>query len=475
MRPRSLRGTERVVLYSLLVTCVLMVLKFVVWASTSSLAVLSLALDSVVDLVALGLLFLGLRVAGRPADASHHYGHAKAENLVAFTQTLMVGVVMALVAVEAVRELALGGGSARAPVYALALLGVSALVDIVRIRFLLGAARSEGSDALVAGALNIAGDVGTAVVALVSLLFVRAGNENADAIGALLLVGFVAVAGVRVGKRSVDVLMDRAPGALEAIREAAAKVPGVTEARRVRVRGSGDKLFADVTVAAGRTASLERAHDIAEGVEREIAVVAPGADVVVHVEPASETSGFGERAHAAATRTDGVHEVHNVVVHAFHEDGRPSLHVTLHAKSDPGISVQEAHDLSERIERSVLDELGDGVRVDTHIEPLSRTSLGKDVTTVRPDIIEKVQALAKEEVDVLDCHEVLITSVDGELALVAHVRGRNSLPLDRMHDASNRIEKGLHGAFPELGSVLIHFEPAQEASTSVAEPEAGKR
>ncbi|MCA1707790.1 MAG: hypothetical protein LC808_32770, partial [Actinobacteria bacterium] len=225
------------------------------------------------------------------------------------------------------------------------------------------------------------------------------------------------------------------------------------------VRGSGDNLFADVTVAAGRTASLERAHDIAEAVEREIAVVAPGADVVVHVEPASETSGLEERAHAAASRTEGVHEVHNVVVHAFDDEGRPSLHVTLHAKSDPGISLQEAHDLSERIEGSVAKELGRSVRVDTHIEPLSRTALGKDVTERRADIINRVQDLAAKEPDVLDCHEVLITSVADELALVAHVRGRKTLPLDRIHAASNRIEKAIHAEFPEVGSVLIHFEP----------------
>ncbi|MDQ1605623.1 MAG: hypothetical protein QOE01_3471 [Actinomycetota bacterium] len=455
-----MRRTERVVLVSLLVTLVLVVLKFVVWRSTSSLAVLSQALDSVVDLVALGLLLMGVRVAAKPADSSHHYGHAKAENLVAFTQTLFIGLAMGVIAVQAVRELAAGGGGAEAPVYALVLLGSSALIDAVRIWFLISAGKSEGSAALMAGALNIAGDLGTALVALVSLLFVRAGHQSADAVGALLLVVFVAAAGVRVGKRSVDVLMDRAPGAIEAIRAAAAKAPGVTEARRVRVRGSGNRLFADVTVAAGRTTSLERAHDIAEAVEQKIAEVAPGADVVVHVEPTSETSGLGERAHGAATRTEGVHEVHNVVVHAFQEDGKTSLHVTLHAKSDPGISVQEAHNLSERIERSVTAELGEDVRVDTHIEPLSRTSLGTDVTAGRPDIVKRAEDLALEEPDVLDCHEVLITSVDGELSLVAHVRGRNSLPLDRMHDAANRIEKGLHAAFPEVGSVLIHFEPA---------------
>jgi cation diffusion facilitator family transporter len=460
MRSLSLRRTERVVLVSLLVTCGLVGVKFVVWTSTSSLAVLSQALDSVVDVVALGLLFLGVRVAGKPADESHHYGHAKAENLAAFTQTLMIGVIMTLVAIEAVRRLTGAERPVEAPWYALAILAGSVLVDIVRVRFLVNAARSEGSDALVAGALNIAADIGTAVVALVSLLLVRAGNTKADAIGALLLVALVAIAGVRVGKRSVDILMDRDPGKLEAIRAAAANAPGVTEARRVRVRGSGGHLFADVTVAAGRTASLERAHDIAEAVEQEIERVVPGADVVVHVEPAADRSGLGERAHAAATRTPGVHEVHNVVVHAFHEGGEPTLHVTLHAKSEPGISLQAAHDLSERIEQSVTKELGEGVRVDTHIEPLSRTAIGKDVTEGRPDIVERVQEAAAQEADVLDCHEVLITSVDGELSVVAHVRGRDSLPLDRMHNAANRIEKTIHAAFPEVVSVLIHFEPA---------------
>jgi divalent metal cation (Fe/Co/Zn/Cd) transporter len=311
-----------------------------------------------------------------------------------------------------------------------------------------------------AGALNLAGDVGTAVVAMVSLLLVRSGASNADAIGALVVVVLVGIASVRVAKRSVDVLMDRAPTALDAITEAVGRAPGVGEARRVRVRGTGAQLFADVTVTAGRTTSLERAHDIAEAVEREIEQVAPGTDVVVHVEPASETAALGERAHAAASRTEGVHEVHNVVVHAFHEEGAPHLHVTLHAKSEPGISVQQAHELSERIEKSVTRELGAGVRVDTHIEPLARTSVGKDVTDSRPDIIERVQDLAAQEEDILDCHEVLVTSVDGELALVAHVRGRPSLALDRIHDASNRIEKGIHATFPEVGSVLIHFEPA---------------
>jgi divalent metal cation (Fe/Co/Zn/Cd) transporter len=214
-----------------------------------------------------------------------------------------------------------------------------------------------------------------------------------------------------------------------------------------------------VTVAAGRTATLERAHDIAEAVEHEIARVAPGTDVVVHVEPVSETSGLVERAQAAASRQPGVHEVHNVLIHAFDEDGDSKLHVTLHAKVQPGTSLGDAHALSDRIEEAVVDELGDHVRVDSHIEPWQATSRGRDVTSTREDIVALVTEIAQREPDVVDCHEVLVTSVDDQLSVVAHVRGRGNLPLDRMHDASVRIEDATRAAHPEIGPVLIHFEP----------------
>lgn len=458
---RSGTTAERAALAALATTGLLTAAKFALWVATSSLAVLSQALDSTLDVVAMGLVFVGVRIAAKPADPEHHYGHAKAESLVVLVQTLVLGVVVVGVAVEAVRRLGEGPVAVDVPWYAPALFGVSAVIDAIRVRFLLRAAGTEGSDALRAGALNIVTDVGTTVATLVALLLVRAGVAGADAVGGLVVAGAVAVAAARLGKRSVDVLMDRAPGGrVEDIAAAAARAPGVSETRRVRVRGSGQQLFADVTVAAGRTASLERAHDIAERVEEEVARVVPGADVVVHVEPASETSGLVERVQAAASRTDGVREIHNVLVRAFEERGQQKLHVTLHAKASPGISVGEAHALADGVESAVAAELGDrDVRVDSHIEPLEPTSFGRDVTRDRSEVVAAVRSAALDEPDVLDCHEVVVTATGDSLSVVAHVRGRGDLPLTRMHDASQRIEKSLHAAHPDVGSVLIHFEP----------------
>jgi cation diffusion facilitator family transporter len=457
--PLTRSPAERAALVAVLVTVVLALAKTAVWLTTGSLAVLSQTLDSVVDVVALGLVFLGVRFASKPADASHNYGHAKAENLVAFTQTLILAAIAVGVGVEAIRRMSGPAPAVQTPWYAFALLGASALIDIWRVRSLLQAGRAEGSEALKAGALNLAGDIGTAVVTLISLALVRTGFERADALGGAIVAAAVLVAAVRLGKRSVDVLMDRAPeNPLNQIATAAGRVPGVAETRRVRVRGSGDRLFADVTVAARRSVSLERAHDIAEEVEREIARSLPGTDVVVHVEPAG-SAGLVERVQAAASRTPGVYEIHNVQVHAFGDDAEEKLRVTLHAKVPSGTSLGEAHDISERIERSVVGELGGAVRVDTHIEPLHLTALGRDVTSDRGDLVDEIIAIAEREADVIDCHEVIATQTEDDVAVVLHVTGKGDLPLDDMHDASERIEEAIRSALPEIRSVLIHFEP----------------
>lgn len=454
------RRSERAAAIAVGVTVVLAVLKFVVWGVTGSLAVLSQALDSLLDVVALGLVFLGVRIANLPADDSHHYGHAKAENLAAFAQTVIIAAVVFFVAVEAVGRLGNDDPSVTAPWYALLLLGVSMVVDGARVAYLLATVRAERSDALKAGAVNIAGDLGTAAVALVSLALVRTGTDVADPVGALLVGAIVLYVATKVARRSIDVLMDRAPRtATQDIERAAAGADGVLDTKRVRVRGTADNLFADVTVTTGRTYTLERAHDIAEAVEREVARVAPGADVVVHVEPEDRTGGLVEKVQAAASKTPDIHEVHNVLVHAFQDGGGNRLHVTLHAKIAADSSLSDSHDAADRIEEAIRAELGEDVRVDAHIEPLVSTSLGSDVTGNRSDIVQAVEEVAAIEVDIVDCHEVIVTNTSGELRIVAHVTGRADLPLQRIHDASERIENELHNRFSEVSSVVLHFEP----------------
>jgi divalent metal cation (Fe/Co/Zn/Cd) transporter len=91
------------------------------------------------------------------------------------------------------------------------------------------------------------------------------------------------------------------------------------------------------------------------------------------------------------------------------------------------------------------------------------TSLGRDVTADEKELVDSVRTLATGEPDVLDCHEVMITSLDGGLAVLAHVHARGTLPLSRIHDAADRIEKSILASHPDITSVTIHFEPEERA------------
>ncbi|MBA3349160.1 MAG: hypothetical protein H0T12_01260 [Actinobacteria bacterium] len=112
------------------------------------------------------------------------------------------------------------------------------------------------------------------------------------------------------------------------------------------------------------------------------------------------------------------------------------------------------------MEAAVLEELGPGVRVDTHIEPLQHSEPGRDVTRERADLVHTLRDLALQQPAVVGCHDVLVTSVHGHLSVVAHVTGPEDLPLDQIHEASRIIEREVRASFPEVGPVLIHFEPA---------------
>jgi divalent metal cation (Fe/Co/Zn/Cd) transporter len=124
------------------------------------------------------------------------------------------------------------------------------------------------------------------------------------------------------------------------------------------------------------------------------------------------------------------------------------------------LSVAQAHDLADRIEAQVVEELGLGVRVDAHIEPLEQTLYGKEVTAARPDIVTALESRATEEVEILDCHEVIVVETGESLTVIAHVRGRGDISLARLHDAADRVEKAMLAEHPAIGRVLIHFEPA---------------
>ena len=261
---------ERVALGSIAASAGLTAAKAVVGFATGSLAILSEAGHSLIDLSATILTYLAVRISDKPADAEHQYGHGKMESVTALAETALLFVFTAIVVYEAVqRLLASGSHAVEATAAAFVVIIGSITVDFFRARVLQRVAKDTLSEALEADALHFSSDMWSSIAVLCGLGGVRLGYSWADAAAALIVAVFICIAGWRLGRRTIDTLTDTAPaGVSEQVAAIARRVPGVVGVERVRVRPAGAVLFVDLAVAVSRTLPLDRVTTIKERLTR---------------------------------------------------------------------------------------------------------------------------------------------------------------------------------------------------------------
>jgi cation diffusion facilitator family transporter len=271
---------------SLVAAVALTTLKILVGLWTGSLGILAEAAHSGLDLVAAALTFLAVRFSAKPADSSHHYGHGKIESLSALAETFLLLLTCAWIVWEAVHRLRFHETPVAVTVWSVAVMLTSIVVDLSRSRVLARAAKKYRSQALEADALHFQTDVWSSAVVIVGLAAVKLGWWWGDAVSALGVSMVVVWVSVKLGRRTVDALLDRAPEGMEdRIMEAVSRVTGVHNCHQLRMRYSGPVLFIDLHVLVDGGQTLTEAHRLTEVIEGVIQDIAPDADVTVHPEP----------------------------------------------------------------------------------------------------------------------------------------------------------------------------------------------
>lgn len=273
-------------------------LKLLVGLLSGSLGILAEAVHSGLDLVAALLTWVAVRLAGRPADADHPYGHGKFENLSALFQTLLLLGTCAWIVHEAVVRLFYERIHVEATFWAFAVMGISIVVDVSRSRLLYRMARKHHSQALEADALHFSTDIWSSAVVLLGLAGVAAADRwpevaflhRADPVAAMFVAGIVVWVTVRLALRSIRPLLDTAPaGMAERVAAAVEAMPGVIDCHNVRVRHAGPHVFVDAHVSVDGRQTLEEAHRLTEEIEEAIRGLLPRADVTLHPEPAPQS------------------------------------------------------------------------------------------------------------------------------------------------------------------------------------------
>jgi cation diffusion facilitator family transporter len=285
-------GKSGAALISIVSNSVLIVLKLAAGVITGSIALLTEAIHSGIDLLASVVAYVSVRKADEPADEDHPYGHEKAENIAAGAEAMLILLGAVVIVLEAVRRL-FNGSEIDQVAVGIVVIAISIAVNLAVSTFLFRRARLLDSPALEGDAAHLRADALTSIAVLIGLVLVEVtGYSSFDSIAALLVAIVIVSTGVRLALRSGRELMDEAPPAAELDRIeraiAASRPEQMAGYHKLRARRAGSRRHIDLHVQFRSGTSLEDAHTLAHALRDAIAAEFDNADVLIHVEP--ETS-----------------------------------------------------------------------------------------------------------------------------------------------------------------------------------------
>jgi cation diffusion facilitator family transporter len=462
--PAYQREKRSVAFYSLLAAAVMCLLKLAAGLFTRSLGLLSEAAHSGLDLLAGLLTLLSIRVSDKPADDDHPYGHGKIENVSAYTQTFLMLLSAAWITYEAIHRLLHRRGPHDLTLWAFAVMPLSIIVDITRSRALGRMAKKHGSPALAADALHFRTDIWTSSAVLVGLacawLAPRVGLPwlaYADSIAALIVAAVIMRIAYGLARPTVDELLDAVPEQ-ERLRllDALRSVPSVLGVERLRLRRSGARYYADLTLAMSRTLTFQRSEQLVADVTAAVQSVLPDCDVVVHTVPRAS------RAESIFDCIRAVASAHNLSVHDLSvQDDNGSLHAEQHLELPENMSLSEAHAFVSALEQEILRETPGLGSILTHIEA-EPASIEHNQSLDDTRLERLLRAAAAEDPLILDIHDVRIRNTAGHIHVTCHCTLSDNLSMARVHEVITALEGRFKLAAPEVGRLFIHPEPATD-------------
>ncbi|MBN8707278.1 MAG: cation transporter [Bacteroidetes bacterium] len=277
---------KRVALISVGAAIFLTGFKIVVGMATGSIGILSEALHSALDLVAAVITYFSVRISDKPANRQHNYGHGKIENFSALVETLLLLITCVWIVYEATHRLITGNTHIELSIWSYIVVISSIIIDYTRSRALSKVAKKYNSQALEADALHFSTDIWSSGVVLLGLICANFGFFFADSIAALLVAAIVIGVSYRLGKKAIDVLLDKAPSEyIDLVKSTLCEFPEVKYFHSLKIRTAGADTFINVNVHFDPEMKLNQVHEICDTIEKEIGTRIARSEVYIHAEP----------------------------------------------------------------------------------------------------------------------------------------------------------------------------------------------
>jgi cation diffusion facilitator family transporter len=450
---------EKAAFGSLLAAILLTVLKLIVGILTNSLAIISEALHSGIDLIAAFTTMIAIMKSDKPADSDHLYGHGKIENISSLIETLLLYITAIWVLYEAVLRLFVSQVTVDISIYAILVMALSIVVNYSRSRILYRTAKKYKSQALEADAVHFMADLIASVVVIIGIIPAFFGFTYFDPLAAIGVAVIIILIGYRIGKKSINSLMDAAPpGIVKLISDEARQVQGIEKIGRIRVRESGARTFVDITIFIDKVLPLEVAHRVTENLTKRIQAAIVESDVVVHAEPlAVKSENLVARIRSEASNFDEIKNIHNIRVFEINE----KLAVDFHLELEGDLPLSKAHDLSTELEARIKKLDNSISSVSSHVEPIdggvANSNLDKKASE---KLMAELDAIIMAYPDVSCYKNLEIKNIEGKLCVTLDCRFKKDITVNDAHRIADQLEAVIRSKIKEIDTVSIHLEPS---------------
>jgi cation diffusion facilitator family transporter len=406
-------------------------------------------LDSVVTLI----LLLAARLAVKPPDEEHTYGHGKIESL----GGLIGGIAIFLIAIffiyESIHRLQSPPPSIFPGIFAI-IGGVYTIgIDIFRIILLKRTISKIGGTTLKADFYHAFMDLGSTLVAIVGILLVTYGFYSGDFIAALILGGLLVALSLKLIYKTSQELTDIiSPDLVKRVRMITTDTEDVINAGAILMRRSGDTIFADVTISIRGDISFDKAHEISSRVEKNIKNEISNSAITIHFEPTWTNVPLDAKIYDIAKNIDGVKGVHNVITHKSMGKKYSNLHVLV----DREINLDQAHKISERVEEKIQENIPEIEHVTIHLEPF--LAIPENFNLEDKIAEEQIKDILKKYSEIKKIGRIISLNFKNILKIDIDCSFDKDLSIEKVHDLTSEIEQLIRAEIKNA-VITIHPEP----------------
>jgi cation diffusion facilitator family transporter len=406
------------------------------------------------DTITTLILLVTTRLALKPPDEEHLYGHGKIEPIGGLIGGIALIGLAAFLFYEAMTRIFFGAQDVNHDPLGFVAVGYTLAVDFFRIGTLWG--KSENSQTVKASFYHAFSDFASTVIALIGfgLIFIPGSDDRIDSAASIVLaflliyltIGLIRSSGLELSDAiSKQVVTD--------IRKGIQDTEGVSTCKDLKVRKVGEKTYVETTVCVPDSMDLAAAHEVASRIESNIVQSHGESVVTVHIEPVGEGKSIKKEIEAAVMKVEGVREVHGIS--SVFSKGK--LYITLHVLVKPRLSVEEAHNIAENVEKKLRADIPDVENVTVHSEP-DVPKLSRRFAAEEEQVRSSVRQIVAKYPDIQRLNRIVTYAGENRLFVNIDCSVDKSVPVEAIHHTVSHVEAEIRRKFKDA-VVTIHVEP----------------